>query len=383
MDYCGQSVKVDGYIRVSRIGARGGESFISPAEQRDRIDAWAKSQGVAIATVHEDLDQPGSKADRPGLEAVMQRVKRGTVDGVVVARLNRFGRSMLDNARLFEQIREAGGALFSVVEGIDSRGAMGGLLANLFSAFAEYELETIRDNWSTARESAVKRGVHISSKVPTGYRRGEGGRLKVDEKAASAIVDVFRAKARGASWSECGAILESAGVRTPYSGKHWAQGSLAKLIGNPVYLGQARSGEFSNPDAHQAIVDEDTWKVAQATKQPPQNGLGGALLSGLVRCQGCRYVLKADSMRDRTGERVRLYRCRSSRSAGKCPAPASVLGSVVEPFVVERFFDGLGDVLAEAVRSSADLRDLEQQVEQANAELVAYRDCSRRRRPRP
>jgi hypothetical protein len=222
----------------------------------------------------------------------------------------------------------------------------------------------------------VRRGVHVSSKVPTGYVKGKGGRLEVDDAAASAIVKVFRAKAAGASWSECSAILETAGVRTSYGGKHWVQGSMQSLLSNRVYLGEARSGEFVNVDAHQAIIDEKTWKIAQVTKQPPVNGLGGALLSGLLRCAGCRYILKADSQRNRQGEKVRLYRCRAHRSGGRCQAPTSVLGSVVEPWVVESFFNGLGDVLAEAVRSSADLRELEEQVKLANAELVAYRDSA-------
>jgi hypothetical protein len=151
---------------------------------------------------------------------------------------------------------------------------------------------------------------------------------------------------------------------------------LAKLVGNRVYLGEARSGEFTNPGAHKALIDEDTFRLAQAAKVRPTNGFGGALLSGLLRCQGCRYVLKADSMRDRKGEKRRLYRCRGTRSGGKCSAPASVLGSVVEPWVVEKFFDGLGDVLAEAVRSSGDLRDLEERVALASAELTAYRDSA-------
>jgi DNA invertase Pin-like site-specific DNA recombinase len=376
MLYSGQSVRVDGYIRVSRVGARGGENFISPAEQRDRIAAWSKAQGVEVVQVHEDLDEVGSKFDRPGLTKMMERVKRGTVEGIVVAKLNRFGRSMLENAKLFAEIREADAALFTVVEGIDSRGPIGGMLAGLFSVLAEYELETIKENWSTARASAVKRGVHVSSKCPTGYVRDEDGRLEVDEKAGPAIAEVFRAKAKGASWGECAAILERAGIQTSYGGENWAQGSLRHLVANRVYLGEARSGEFVNAGAHQAIIDLETWTVAQTTRQPQQNGLGGALLSGLIRCAGCRYGLKADSMKNRQGEKVRLYRCRAHRSAGKCPAPASVLGSVVEPYVVEQFFDGLGDVLAEAVRSSSDLRELEERVERANAELVAYRDSA-------
>lgn len=70
-------MKLDGYIRVSRVGGRTGDAFISPGEQRERVRAWAKSQGHRIAKWHEDLDQPGSKADRPGLNAAMERIEAG------------------------------------------------------------------------------------------------------------------------------------------------------------------------------------------------------------------------------------------------------------------------------------------------------------------
>lgn len=56
---------MDGYIRVSRVGGRGGDSFISPDVQREQIAAWTKLRGVTIAAWHEDLDQSGGSIDRP------------------------------------------------------------------------------------------------------------------------------------------------------------------------------------------------------------------------------------------------------------------------------------------------------------------------------
>jgi len=157
-------MRLDGYIRVSRAGGRSGDAFISPGEQKERVRAWAKAQGHRIAKWHEDLDQPGSKADRPGLNAAMERIEAGATGGLVVARLDRFGRSVQDSANLLARIRAAEGVLCTVAEGIDTSGYMGKFLADLFAALGELELARIRENWVTPPAGRVARGIHVSGR---------------------------------------------------------------------------------------------------------------------------------------------------------------------------------------------------------------------------
>src|SRR3954447_6499998 len=209
-------MKLDGYIRVSRVGGRSGDGFISPGEQKERVRAWAKSQGHRIAKWHEDLDQPGSKANRPGLNAAMERIETGTTGGLVVARLDRFGRSVQDSANLLARIRAADGVLCTVAEGIDTSGYMGKFLADLFAALGELELARITETWATSRRSAVSRGIHISGAVPTGYRRNENRVLEVDPKVAPAIREMFRRRAAGVSFKQLGRFLEGEGIVTPF-----------------------------------------------------------------------------------------------------------------------------------------------------------------------
>jgi site-specific DNA recombinase len=77
-------LRVDGYIRVSRVGKRHGPRFISPETQRDEILAWAESRGVTVLRVFEELDESGGRSDRPMLLEAMRRVECGLVDGVAV-----------------------------------------------------------------------------------------------------------------------------------------------------------------------------------------------------------------------------------------------------------------------------------------------------------
>src|SRR5690349_9687572 len=95
-----KALRLDGYVRVSRVRGRSGDSFISPALQRERIAAWCDAHEHELVEVHEDFDQSGGRRDRPGLTAAIERVEGGLADGIVVARLDRFGRSLIDGLSL-------------------------------------------------------------------------------------------------------------------------------------------------------------------------------------------------------------------------------------------------------------------------------------------
>src|SRR6476646_11082618 len=98
---------LDGYVRVSQVGKRGGERFISPSVQREQIEGWAKLNGASIGEVFEELDESGARRDRPKLLEALGRVEAGSSDGIVVAKLDRFGRSLIDSLSAIDRLQEA------------------------------------------------------------------------------------------------------------------------------------------------------------------------------------------------------------------------------------------------------------------------------------
>ncbi len=369
-------MKLDAYIRVSRVGGREGETFISPEIQREQIERWAKLRGVTIAAWHEDLDQSGGKLDRPGLDAALGRIRAHKTGGLAVARLDRFSRAgVADALKVVEEINDAGGEIAAVDLGIDPTTPFGEFSMTLMLALASMQRRQIADSWKDAQARAVARGVHIASRAPTGYVRGDDGRLEPHPEWAPHITEIFRMKAAGGSWRELADYLRAHGVESPYGSSAWQPRALVHIIENEAYRGQARGGGFVKPGAHVPLVDEATFAAAQEAKGArPVNGMGGALLSGVLRCAGCSYILKPDTMKGRDGAKLRNYRCRGERTGGKCPAPASVLGSVIEPFVVEQFFAGLGGMRAVASTITEELRVAEDTFRRAERELEMWRD---------
>src|SRR5215208_4794441 len=111
-------MKLDGYIRVSRVGGREGDGFISPDVQRKQIETWASANGVEVVAWHEELDKSGGRMDRPKLREAIERCKAGETEGIVVAKRDRFARSLTGALTAIKELNDAG-AVFAAADGLD------------------------------------------------------------------------------------------------------------------------------------------------------------------------------------------------------------------------------------------------------------------------
>lgn len=357
---------LDGYIRVSSLRGREGESFISPSVQREQIESWASHTKTHIGEVFEELDESGARKDRPFLDAAIQRVEAGESHGIVVAKLDRFGRSLIDGLANIERIDAAGGTFVSVHDGLDIATPTGKLILRIMLSMAEWELDRIRANWEIAKSRAVSRGIHMSY-VPIGYQRGEDRRLVVDGKAGPVVAELFRRRAAGASYTELSAYLNESGVRSIHGARFVAAKSIARIVRNRVYLGEVRNGSHFNPAAHPALVDPGTWLEAQLPTPDRAKPLE-SYLSGLLRCASCGLAMACDS-------RTALYSCPGQSSVGACPARAKASADQIEPLLEEFAIGRAGR--SHTRGSSSRIARCERALEEASADLKRYRDNSR------
>src|SRR5262245_25021724 len=118
---------VDIYVRVSDVRGRGGESFISPQDQEARCRALAEARGFRVGEVLTDLDQTGSKMRRPQLDEAIRRIEDGISGGIIVAKLDRFSRTLVGGLQTLEQINGLGGAVVVADGEFDTSTATGEL----------------------------------------------------------------------------------------------------------------------------------------------------------------------------------------------------------------------------------------------------------------
>lgn len=372
-------MRIDGYIRVSRVGGREGDSFISPDLQREKIEAWARLRGVDISRWETDLDQPGGKLDRPGLNAIMHRIRSGQTDGIAVARLDRLSRIGVAGAlALIEEIHEHGATLAAVDLGIDPATEFGEFGMTIMLALARMERRRIKRSWEESREKANRRGVYKAT-PPFGYSRDEGGRLLPDE-FASYVVEMFERKARAETLASIARWLNDDGVPTPSSmgssrrpsAKQWIRSTVQGILRNEAYLGIAKDGEFVNATAHDALVDRDLFRAAQGEAiMPSQSVHPPKLLTGLLRCAGCGHTM-AGTYWTRQGRKRAGFFCRRKHGAGDCPSPATILSARIEPWVVEQFFAYIENPVLHPTVETTDFAALTARWKRAQDELEAF-----------
>jgi DNA invertase Pin-like site-specific DNA recombinase len=369
-------VIVDGYVRVSQVNDRTGERFISPVVQRDAIEGWARLHGAVVGELFEELDESGARTDRPLLERAIARVESGESSGVVVSKLDRFGRSLLDGLARIDRITRAGGTFVAVEDGLDLSTDTGKLVLRLLLSLGEWELDRMRSTWRTAQERAIARGVHIGP-APIGYRRRDDGRLIPDPRYGPVVTELFQRRAEGAATGELCRLLNARGLPTPAGARVWAWSTVDGLLRKRTYMGEVHHGHFVNSSAHTALVDAATWQAAQRPleKRPARPDVAETLLRGLLRCSGCSRMLTSLRIRRGTGRETRIYACWWRSSVGSCPRPVAIQDSVVEPYMEALFWQELEGW--PRGRSAQRVRALEDRAQRVESELCAYRDSER------
>lgn len=336
---------------MSFVGGR--QHLRSPGEQANEIEAWAAAQGRRVHMLDPELDAKGSDSTRPIFREAVEGVKSGRFEGIVVAYLSRAGRDLRLMLDLWDEVEAVGGMVYSARENIDGSTAAGRLQRNLLASINQHELEERREGFERSVEAAVERGIWQRRQTPTGYRRDPTTRKLVPDERADEIRQAARDLLAGVPVVE---ISRQLGM-TP--------NGLRYLLRNRVYLGELTVRSYTNPAAHEPILDPETFAALtvrltgparQPRTRPP------ALLAGLIRCAACGHVMT------RSHEN---YICPTNHSGGVCPEPAAIACGKVEAHV-EAIAEGELAAI-EVSRAAGDhAAELRQATAKARAELSAY-----------
>jgi DNA invertase Pin-like site-specific DNA recombinase len=329
---------LDGYIRVSDVNGREGPSYISPDVQRAKIQAWADAKGIKISRFFKDEDKTGRNTDRPQFKKMMARVWAGSTGGVIVANTDRFSRDRADQQVLWRRIKEVGAVYVDASLGTDMPEDMTDLMLAITGMMAQLESDKIGGKWIDARVSAITHGVHIGH-VPIGYEKPlavegqEHDRSLVPNSSAVHIRHAFVMRSEGKKLTEIADYLTE--HTTPTRSKCFRPSSVLTIIRNRIYLGEVRSGDLLNTNAHEPIVTRALWESAQRSTKREGRHIADHLLTGIARCAGCRHSLR------RAGRSNPLldgdYRCHKNHSSGTCPDPTVVNQPEIERYVERQF----------------------------------------------
>lgn len=222
------------YARVSTIEQVDGTSL---ATQVERCRAYVSSQGWSLTGKFVDEGVSGAKAARPALDRLMAHIGDGKVDAIVVAKLDRLGRSMRHLASLLGELDDRGVRLVSVAEGFDSQTPSGRLQRNILGSFAEFEREQIRERTMSGIAAVVRDGFWPGGPAPYGWQLvREGRHTKVELASAEAAVLCKAAEmigVQGMTTGEAAQALNAKGLRSR-QGRRWDHQLLRQALLGPL-----------------------------------------------------------------------------------------------------------------------------------------------------
>jgi site-specific DNA recombinase len=265
--------------------------FNSLDAQHEACGAYVASQKpegwVALRDRYDDGGFSGGTLDRPGLQRLLADIEAGLVDVVVVYKIDRLSRALMDFVRLVEVFDRHGVTFVSVTQSFNTTTSMGRLTLNILLSFAQFEREVIGERIRDKFAASRKPGMWMGGFVPMGYDV-LNRKLLVNEAEAATVRMIFERFAQIGSATSLVKALVAEGVRNK-RGKPIDKGFLYKLLNNRIYVGDAVHKGTSYPGEHSAIVDQALWdKVHSIMQVSPRARAAGtrsrtpALLKGLI-----------------------------------------------------------------------------------------------------
>jgi DNA invertase Pin-like site-specific DNA recombinase len=260
--------------------------------------------------------------ERPALQQLLAAVREHRVDVIVIYKIDRLTRSLMDFAKLAELFDKEGISFVSVTQQFNTTTSMGRLMLNVLLSFAQFEREITGERIRDKIAASKKKGMWMGGTPPIGYRV-ENRTLVVEPEDAKTVRAIFRLYLEVGNVRALANALDERGTRTKErthpegtttGGLRFQRGHLYGLLSNPIYIGRIGHKGQSYPGTHPPIVNHETWEavqgqLAQNTQGPRKRPRTGAkatsLLAGLLYADnGNRFT---PSHANKAGRRYRYY----------------------------------------------------------------------------
>ena len=334
------------------------QSFSSLDAQRESAEAYIKSQAQAgwlcLPERYDDGGFTGGNMDRPALARLLIDIEAGRIDAVIVYKVDRLSRSLLDFARMMEVFERHQVAFVSVTQLFNTATSMGRLVLNVLLSFAQFEREIISERTRDKIAAARRKGKWSGGMPRLGYDVDpQSKKLVVNRKEAARVRAIFQLYLEYQALLPVVQELE----RRAWFNKRWVtrkgrrrggrpftKPRLYELLTTVLYLGKVRHKHEVHDGEHPAIMPITLWEQVQTLLKQNSSASAGAprsptdaLLQGLLRCVACGCAMTPSHATKRGSRRYRYYLCTEAQKRGRhtCPAP-SLPAAEIERFVLDQ-----------------------------------------------
>jgi site-specific DNA recombinase len=317
------------------------QAFNSLDAQRATAEAYIASQQHegwrCLPERYDDGGFTGGNLERPALQRLLEHIAAGQVDCVLVQRVDRLSRSLLDFARLMELFEQHQVAFVSISQQFTTATSVGRLILNVLLSFAQFERELIAERTRDKIAAARRNGKWVGGLPLLGYDvDAKGSKLRVNEAEAARVRAIFALFLEYQTLRSVLRELDQRGWRTKRwrtrkgqerGGRRFTRNHLRQLLSNVTYTGQIRYRNEVHPGEHPALIDPSTFAQVQTllrrNRQTADLRLGqAALLQGILYCRQCGAVMTARAAPEDAPQAC-CYLCAGNRLPGqpRCSAP--------------------------------------------------------------
>lgn len=313
--------------------------FNSLDAQRESAEAFIASQQhegwVCLPDRYDDGGFSGGSIERPAIAQLLADIDAKKIDCVVVYKVDRLSRSLLDFARIMETFDKNGVSFVSVTQQFNTTHSMGRLTLNILLSFAQFEREIIGERIRDKIAAQRRKGKWAGGAPMLGYdvdRSGPSPKLMVNAEEAIQVRRIFSLYLELGSLLPVSEELAQRGWRTKQwttkkglvrGGRSYDKGAVYNLLTNPLYIGKIKHKTEAYAGEHEPIVDPKIFEQVQITlrkqargKSPPLSNKYGALLRNLLFCGACGRSM-IHHITGKVPKRYRYYSCGKSLKEGR------------------------------------------------------------------
>ncbi|MFC1771063.1 recombinase family protein [Candidatus Margulisiibacteriota bacterium] len=311
------------YIRVStERQAKEGDSLV---EQEKELKKFCEYRGFQIYKVYIEKGRSGGNTNRPEYQSLLGDVSKGRISAVVVKKLDRLSRSLLDFEEFMKLLQEKDVEFISLRENFDTTSAMGKATLRVALVFAQLEREQTSERLIDIMGHRASQGLFNGGKPAYGYINAN--KELVPYPKEKKIVEVmFNEFSRSKSTTETARFLNETGYRTR-KGSLWDKRRIWEMLKNPIYIGKVKWNNKEFQGIHAPIITEKQFKTAQLLLKMNKNlsitSKTKGIIQKLIFCGHCKHAMTPSHALNRAKVRYYYYRCTSTnhseKGASSCP----------------------------------------------------------------
>ena len=362
------SKRVAIYCRVSTV--EQAEEGYSIDEQNLKIREYCEREGHEIYNLYEDRGISGKNiTNRPGIKQLLHDATENKFDLVIVWKLNRISRKLLDILNIVELLNKHSIAFRSLTENFETETPSGKLQLNIMGAIGEFERETIAENIKLGMGAKARSGQWCGGvvlgydivEIPSEGKKRKNTKLQINEKEASTVRRIFDLYSQGYGYKAVVNRINKEGYKTKRNNE-FAVATVKEILKNPVYIGKIRynvrqdwskkrrNNINQNPilsdGQHEPIIDMETWNKVQVIlkeRSKKHNKIYDSEfpLTGILKCPICgagMTISRSTSKRkDGTKKVFEYYSCGNWKNKGTAVCRSnSIRVEVADEYVINK-----------------------------------------------